>query len=168
MATLDELLRDGTLEPYQLAEWETRQPIWRLLIASSFWNWFDGTDALHDEKQKIGARTIGEHIEQTFCDLRCNQRPSAGDLRRMVPNRSGIWKIHPAGARLYGWACGVGQIVVVTGATETETKQKSEDKKQKSLNDQKRDEVKKFIKDHKLQGTVLLGDILAIYPPPSK
>jgi len=53
----------------------------------------------------------------------------------------------------------VGSFVIVTGALEKTTKA------DRDLNDRKRDEVKKFISDHALQNTVMLGDIHAVYPP---
>jgi hypothetical protein len=41
-------------------------------------------------------------------------------------------------------------------------------KKFSGLNDSKREDVLTFIKAHKLADSVLLGDILAIFPPPAK
>jgi hypothetical protein len=160
MATSDDDLRACGLEPYELPEWEKRQSIRQLWIASDFWDWFDGTNELHDEKQKVGGRTLAEHIEQIFCDYRCSQRPGAGDLRWMMPNKKGVWKLHPAKTRIYGWAPKLDCLVIVCGARESDTK----DKTKGSVNDQKRDEVLAFIKAHKL--SVKLGDILAVFPPP--
>lgn len=162
MATLEDDLRDAGLEPYPLPEWEKRLPIHQLWIAPSFWKWFDETPELDDAEFKSGARTLADHIEQLFCDLRCSDRPGAGDLRRMMPNTDGVWKFHPHKTRLYGWAPKPECLVVITGALESETK----DKTKGNLNDQKRDEVLAFIKATKLP--VKLGDILAIFPPPSK
>ncbi|MGY3034756.1 hypothetical protein ACVIIV_003926 [Bradyrhizobium sp. USDA 4354] len=132
MATVEDALRGAGLELYELPDWETRQPIRQLWIEPSFWNWFD-TDPLHDEDLKIGGKTIGEHIEQMFCDLRCSERPGGGDLKRMRPTNKGVWKFHPAGARLYGWAAKEECMVVVTGALEAETK----DKTRADVNDQR-------------------------------
>ncbi|HWK97363.1 MAG TPA: hypothetical protein VNR39_18245 [Pseudolabrys sp.] len=147
------------MELFRLPEHEVRMACWPLWIAHSFWDWYDSTEALHDEKQLYGGRTMGEHIDQLFCDLRCSKRPgSGGDLRRMMPNVDGVWSLHSYGVRCYGWASGAGSFVVVTGALEAETK------RNKKLNDLKRDEVKKFVSDHKLESTVKLGDINAIYP----
>jgi hypothetical protein len=77
----------------------------------------------------------------------------------MVPNRHGIRKIHVPGARIYGWCPRIRAFVAVTFAIETDTKI------DKSLNDTKRDEVRAFIKKHNLSKSVILGDILAIFPP---
>jgi hypothetical protein len=160
MATLEDDLKAAGLELYELPEWETRQPIRPLWITSDFWDWFDNTSELHDEKQRVGRRTLADHIEQMFCDLRCSKRPAPGDLRRMMPNKKGVWKFHPANTRLYGWAIKPEYLAIVCGALETDTK----DKAKGSVNDRKRDEVLAFINSNKLP--VMLGDILAIFPPP--
>lgn len=159
MATIEDALKTAGLELYDLPEWETRLPIHQLWIAPSFWKWFDGTPELDDPKLRSGSRTPAEHIEQLFCELRCSKRPGAGDLRRMLPNPKGIWKFHPEKTRLYGWAPKKECLVVVTGALESETK----DKTKGNINNQKRDEVVAFIKANSLP--VKLGDILAIFPP---
>lgn len=130
--------------------------------APIFWDAFDAADALHDEKLKIGGRTIGEHIEQGLCDFRCSKRPGAGDLRRMLPNRKGVWKLHVPGARIYGWCPRPRSFVAVEIAIEVDTKTDAK------LNDTKREAVLAFIKAHKLEDLVLLGDILAIFPPTTK
>jgi hypothetical protein len=162
MATIEDDLTASGLELYELPDWETRQPIRQLWIAPSFWKWFDRTKELHDVKS--GARTLAEHIEQLFCDLRCSERPGAGDLRRMMPNSKGVWKLHPAKTRLYGWAPKKECIAVIAGALESETKDKTEE----NLNNKKRDEVLAFIKSNRLQKYVVLGDVLAIFPPSRK
>jgi hypothetical protein len=159
MATVEDALKAAGLELYELPEWETRLSINQLWVAPSFWKWFDETPELDDPKFKTGSRTIAEHIEQLFCDLRCSERPRAGDLRRMMPNPKGIWKFHPEKTRLYGWAPKQGCLVVISGALESETKDKTED----NMNKKKRDEVVAFIKAHNLP--VKIGDILAIFPP---
>lgn len=161
MATLDDVL-NKIAEPYAPPAWEIRQTVNQLWVAPEFWASFDAEDALHDETSLIGRRTIGEHIEQGLCDFRCSERPSAGDLRRMVPNSHGIRKIHVPGARIYGWCPRVRAFVAVGFAIEIDTKT------DKSLNDVKRDEVRAFIKKHKLSNSVILGDILAIFPPKAK
>jgi hypothetical protein len=157
MATIEDDLKTSGLELYSLPEWERRQPIRQLWVHPDFWDWFDKTNELHDDK--IGARTLAEHIEQIFCDIRCSKRPGAGDLRRMMPNKQGVWKVHPAKTRLYGWAPKTDCLAVVCGALESETN----DKTKGPINDQKRDDVINFIKVHKL--SVKLGDILAVFPP---
>lgn len=163
MATVADDLKAAGLELFELPDWELRLPIRQLWIAPGFWTWFDGDD-LHDEEAKIGGKTLAEHIEQLFCDIRCSERPAAGDLRRMVPNAKGIWKLHPNGTRLYGWGAKEECIVVVTGAIESETK----DKTKGNVNDQKRDEVLAFIKASGLQRHMIYGDILALFPPKAK
>ncbi|WP_161491842.1 hypothetical protein [Bradyrhizobium centrolobii] len=160
MATLEDDLRAAGLELYELPEWEGRLPIRQFWIAPSFWTWFDETELLHDPKCKVGGRTLAEHIEQLFCDLRCAKRPGGGDLRRMMPATKGVWKLHPVKTRLYGWAPKSDCLAVVTGSMESETK----DKSLGNVNDQKRDNVVRFIKEHNLQKHVLLGDILALFP----
>jgi hypothetical protein len=95
MATVEEALKAAGLELYELPDWETRLPINQLWIAPSFWKWFDETPELDDPKLKSGSRTLAEHIEQLFCELRCSERLGGGDLRRMMPNAKGIWKFHP-------------------------------------------------------------------------
>jgi hypothetical protein len=166
MATINDCIRNQLLECHELPSWETRLPINELWICQSFWDWFDATDALHDEKTKVGSRTFGEHIEQFLCDLRCLERPHAGDVRRMIPNRDCIWSLHSPGVRIYGWAIKVRAFVIVTGALELETKQKVAG--QKSVNDKKRDEVKRFISTNGLSDKVIKGDILAVFPPKAK
>ena len=77
------------------------------------------------QNRKSGSRTLAEHIEQLLCDLRCSERPGGGDLRRMISNAKGVWKFHPQKTRLYGWAPKEGCLVIMTGALETETKDKT-------------------------------------------
>jgi hypothetical protein len=158
MATIDDAL-NKVVEVYELPAWEVRQTVNQLWIASNFWTLFDAADALHDKELAIGGRTIGEHIEQGLCDFRCSERPAAGDLRRMLPNKHGVWKIHVPGARIYGWCPKIRSFVVVTFALEIDTKQN------KKLNDVKRDDVLTFVKANNLNRSMILGDILAIFPP---
>jgi hypothetical protein len=110
--------------------------------------------------QGVALRTLFEHVEQMFCDFRCAPRFSAGDLRRMLPTKKGIWKMHPPKVRIYGWCPAPNSFVAVTGALEADTK------RDKKLNDTKRDEILAFIKAHQLLQHVVLGDHLAIFPPP--
>ena len=159
MATVDEIVRAGILEVYELPDWVPRQPINRLWVAESFWAEFDAMDSLHVEHSAIGGRTIGEHIEIIFNDFRCAERPHAGDLKRMTPSRHGVRKLHPPRARVYGWCPFQRSFVAVTLATEISTKT------DRKLNDAKRDEVRAFIKKHKLEDSMVYGDILAVFPP---
>jgi hypothetical protein len=160
MATLDDVL-GKVAEAYVLPSWEVRQTVNQLWVTPGFWQGFDGTAALHDEKLAQGGRTVGEHIEQGLCDFRCSERPSAGDLRRMMPNKHGVWKIHVPGARIYGWCPRVRSFVAVSFALEGDTKT------DKALNDVKLKEVLSFVRTNNLDKSVILGDILAIFPPPA-
>lgn len=162
MATIEDTLKASGLEPFELPEWETRMPIHQLWVAPAFWDWFDDTNDLENPSFNSGGRTLAEHILQLFCDLRCSERPAAGDLKRMLPTPKGVWKLHPPKTRLYGWAPKQGCLAIVAGALEHETK----DKTKGDVNADKRDEVLAFIKLHKLP--VKLGDILAIFPPKPK
>jgi hypothetical protein len=156
MATIDDAITSKAMEPYALPDWETRLPIRSLWVAGEFWDLFDAVPELHDEKLAQGRRTLGEHIEQIFCDFRCAPRPAPSELRRMMPTNKGVWKLHPAGTRVYGWCPRPHSFVAVTLAIAQATKD------DKSLNDKKRDEVLAFVKTHKL--SVLRGDIHAIFP----
>jgi hypothetical protein len=125
-------------------------------VASGFFDWVEQTPELVDAIYKQGGRTLLEHLEQTFCDFRCSERPAAGDLRRMMPNKHGIWKLHPPGLRIYGWCPAPATFVAVAGALETATKTVS------MLNDKKLQEVRAFISKYDLP--IVRGDILAIFP----
>jgi hypothetical protein len=156
MATLDGMR--GVLELFEVPDWESRMAIHPLYVAAELFDWVDGTPELQAPKLGRGGRTLFEHLLLTFCDFRCSIRPPAGDLRRMIPNKHGIWKMHPFGLRVYGWFAAECTFVAVTAALESETKA------DKTLNNQKLHYVKAFIEDHGLQQTVEMGDILAIFP----
>lgn len=162
MATITDIVEAGHLELFELPEFESRLAINPLYYAGEFRRWIEVTTELRDPALRVGPRTMLEHIEQTLSDFRCSHRPSAGDLRRMMPNKHGIWKLHPPGVRLYGWCPAPRTFVVVTGALELETKTN------KKLNDEKRDEVRNFIRDNHLSNHVLIGDVLAVFPPDAK
>jgi hypothetical protein len=76
----------------------------------------------------------------------------------MMPNRNGVWKMHPFALRIYGWAPAVHQFAAVGCALERETKS------DKRLNDVKRDEVLAFVKANGLGRTITYGDINAVFP----
>jgi hypothetical protein len=158
MATLRDAVSARVLVPLELPAWESRLPIRPLWVTPGLITWADTTPQLHDTALAVGGRTLFEHLLQMFCDFRCAKRFHAGDLRRMTPTKKGIWKMHPAKLRIYGWCPGTHQFVAVTWAFEAETKA------DKKLNDKKRDEVLRFITSHGLQQTVMLGDILAVFP----
>jgi hypothetical protein len=122
-------------------------------------DWADYTEELHDPKFAVGNRTLFEHLSQALCDFRCGKRPAAaGDLRRMIPNKKGIWSFHTVGLRTYGWCPKPHSFVAVTGALESATKA------DKELNGKKLGEVIEFAISAKLMGTIKLGDIIALFP----
>ena len=130
-----------------------------LYVAPEFWEWVDNTDALHVIENAGSRRSIFEHIEQMLSDLRCASRPpGASELRRLMPGSEGIWKLHPPGARLYGWFPVPGVFVVVSGATEAETKS------DKGRNDAELEKVRAFIKARGFSAFVTMGDYRAVYP----
>jgi hypothetical protein len=158
MATLEDAIAAGVLNLFGLPDWEPRLPVHPLYVVPAFVKWGDETAVLHDKKFAVGGRTLFEHLLQTLCDFRCMERFHCGDLRRLMPTSKGIWSMHAPGLRIYGWCPKQHQFVAVTGATEADTK------KDRRLNDQKRQEVEQFIQRHQLTQTVLRGDILAVFP----
>jgi hypothetical protein len=116
---------------------------------------------LQDKKFVIGKRTLFEHLLMAFCDFTCEPQYRCGDLRRMLPNSKGVWKMHTPGLRIYGWAPKIHEFAAVTFATEMDTKS------DKELNNQKLVEVEAFIKSQGLTGTIIRGDILAVFPHPN-
>ncbi len=159
MATIESVVAAKILRPFELPTWEMRLPLWPLYVADDFFQWAKTETELDDLLYTKGGRSLREHLVQTFCDFRCSRRPPASDLRRMTPNRLGVWKMHPVGLRIYGWCPAQRSFAVVTGALESETKA------DKGLNDRKKKEVITFINTNKLNDTVVIGDILAIFPP---
>ncbi|MBI1776463.1 MAG: hypothetical protein HYR63_14045 [Proteobacteria bacterium] len=160
MATLSEAIAAGALDLFEIPEWENRAPIRPLYVTQGFIDWADGTPELHDEGLKEGGRTLFEHLEQQLTAFRCDKKIHAGDLRRMMPTKKGVWHMYPPGLRIYGWCPAKHEFVAVTGALEADTKKPENSQ----LNDQKRKEVEGFIGAHRLQGTVLRGDFLAVFP----
>jgi hypothetical protein len=158
MATIEEAIEAGALERFELPDFELRLPERPLYVTPEFGDWADGTQELHDKKFAIGRRTLFEHLLLTLCEFRCAKHPHAGDLRRLMPTKKGLWKMHSPGLRLYGWCPGKHTFTVVTGALESETKA------DKKLNDKKAQEVEAFIKKHALTQTILRGDVLAVFP----
>jgi hypothetical protein len=158
MATIADALRAAVLEELQLPEWEPRLPERPLFVTPNFLDWADDTPQLHNTKLAVGGRTLFEHLVLALCEFRCASHPHAGDLRRLMPTKKGLWKMHTQGLRLYGWCPGKHQLAIVTGALEFETKA------DKTLNGKKVQEVEAFIKKHNLSGTILRGDTLAVFP----
>lgn len=155
MATIEDAIRAGALVEYALPEHELRLPRRRLLAANEFFDWLDETPELH--KQKVGGRTLHEHAEGMLCSLRCERKPSGGDLKRMMPTKAGVWHAYPPKLRFYGWLTAASEFVAVAGALEVETKTNMR------LNDRKRDEVLTFAKRHRLTATMKEGDISAFF-----
>lgn len=160
MATLDHILSQGGLVPFELPDWEVRLPIHRLFVTPGFQHWAKETPRLHDLAHGKAKRTMHEHLQQTLSDFRCSERPSAGDLKRMMPTKHGIWKLRSHGIRAYGWAPKVRTLAIVTGVLEADTKS------DKSLNGAKLKEVLGFIKANKLENELIRGDIRAVFPLP--
>lgn len=156
MATLSDALKNEVVSLYLLPEWEGRSPIRKLYVTPEFFDWADEHPKLMDKKLGKAGKDRLEHLEQMFCDFRCAKRPGAGDLRRLIPNSAGVWKMHPYGLRVYGWFTARSEFVVVCGAIEEDTKS------DKKLNDEKVKEVKQFIAKHELSDYVVLGDINAV------
>src|SRR4051794_18928911 len=123
MATIAEALVRGTLEDFELPDWEARLPIRPLHVTPELFNWAEAKPELRDETLAVGRRTLFEHLTQMFSDFGCSQRPSAGDLRRMMPTARGIWSMHPVGLRVYGWCPAPSTFGAVPAALELETKQ---------------------------------------------
>lgn len=155
MATIEDAIRQGILLDYAMPDHELRTAKRRLLASLEFFDWLDETPALLTLKE--GGRTLHEQAEQMLCDLRCLAKPGVGDLRRMIPDRSGVVKAHPPKLRLYGWIASGPLFVAITGALESETKADSR------LNDQKRDEVLAFAARYRLTGTMLRGEPSALF-----
>ena len=159
MATITSIVQAKILEPYQLPDWEVRLPIRQLWISFEFWDWVEATRSLHDQHRKIGGRTLCEHMEQLLCDFRCAPRIGAGDIKRMMPTPDGIWKLHPKGMRLYGWAPQKDAMVIIAGALESETKI------DKDLNNKRMAQVLEFISANELSDSVERGEIYVVFPP---
>ncbi len=158
MATIAGAINNGILEEFALPEWEAREPLRPLRVAPGFFDWADEKPEMIDEGYSIGGRCLLDHLEQMLCDFRCAKYPAAGDLRRVMPTKHGIWKAHAPALRIYGWFCAPRRfvVVVVAGALEEETK------KDKTMNSAKLDEVRSFIAENDLGKTVLRGDHRAI------
>jgi len=162
MATLTEIVGAGHLVAFELPEWERRMPIRLLYVTPAFLKWGNGTAVLHDTSKLFGRRTMHEHLLNLLSDIRCSERPPAGDLRRMVPNNKGIWRWHSPGLRCYGWFPRVETLAIVTGALADDTKAHKTNQSVKSLNNTKLAEVAAFIKKHDLP--TKLGSILDVFP----
>lgn len=158
MATIADALRLRVLEGYAMPDWERRQPTRPLYCAGTFFDEIDGDERLLSNQFKDGGRILHEQLEQMFCDFCCAIRPSAAELKRLMPTRKRVWKMHPVGLRVYGWCPGTHSFVAITYALLADTKT------DRTLNDKKREEVIEFAKRHKLEGTMAPGDYSALFP----
>ena len=163
MATIEDALASRAIVAFEVPSWDRRLPLRPLWVTPDLLSWADDKRELHEKAFARGGRTLFEHLLTMFCDFRCAEHcpPHAGDLKRMTPTKFGIWKMHPAGLRVYGWCPNKFQFVAVTALMESETKAN------KRINSEKLDEVRMFIKKHKLESTIKRGDILAIFPHPA-
>jgi hypothetical protein len=159
MATIYDLVASGDLELYALPDWESRLAVRRLWATQQFWAAIDSQDDLHEIRRGDGGRSRFEHLELTFNDFRCAERIPAGDLKRVMPTRDGVWKMHPPKLRVYGWCPFKHSFVAVSFAREEDTKS------DKGLNDAMLGEVRNFINRHGLQDSIERGDIRAVFPP---
>lgn len=158
MATIEDAVKAEVLEVYDLPEWESRLPIRQLWVARDMREAIEGCDEMFDPSKGVGGRSLFEHIEIIFCDFRCAQRIPAGDLKRMMPTKNGVWKMHPPKMRVYGWCPAKHAFAAVTFALEEQTK------KDKKLNNRKMQDVLTFIKQNKLSDHVERGEINVVFP----
>ena len=158
MATIGDTVAAGRLVLFKPPDWEKRQPVRPLWATPELITWADTTQALHDPVLGMGQRTRFEHLLQMFCDFRCSRRLHAGDIKRVMPTKNGVWKMHPFGLRIYGWAPEPNEFAAVTWATVEETKV------DKRLSDAKRKEVLAFLKANGLRYCVTYGDVANVFP----
>ena len=156
MATIQQAITKGALEPFALPCIETRMAQRALYVAPELYDWSDNQPELTNKTHSVGGRLLVEHLIQTLCDLRCAARPGGGDLRRLTPTRDRVWTLRPTKLRVYGWFCAPRVMVLISGALESETKLN------RSLNDTMRDSVLKFAKRHELEETMMKGDLRAV------
>ncbi|MBN9086985.1 MAG: hypothetical protein J0J01_08765 [Reyranella sp.] len=147
-------LRATVLQSFDIPTDVDRLPIRPLHLTTELCDWIDGP--LYEDKRKIGGRTLYEHLEQYFIEFRCDDVLHA-TLRRMMPNKKGVWKMHPPGLRVYGWVPAPHQFIAVCAALETDTHS------DKTLNDKRREEVRDFIKKHHVT-EIVYGDFLHAFP----
>lgn len=158
MATVAEIHAKGYLEEYDLPDWEARSPVRSLLVAPALFTWVEQTPGVDDGTIVTAARTPLDHLEQFFSDLRCSERPSTSEFRRMMPTARGVWKCHPPTLRVFGWCYAPWSFVAVSAELERTIKTTP------SLYASHMKGVLDFVKLHKLEGSLLRGDHLAIFP----
>lgn len=161
MATLEALTKGAAppVSEYQLPEEDDRCAVRTLFMASEVFDTVDADPRYYDGSISEGLRTPLEHLQQFLNDLRCAARPRAGDLKRMMPTKDGIWKAHPPTLRVFGWVWAKYSFIPVSVGLEIDLKA------DKSLYDHHVAKVHSFIATHSLHSTVLPGDILALFPP---
>lgn len=159
MATIRDALNARLLEEWPLPDTESRSPRRPLYIAGELYDWVDNAQDLYRIKANEGGRSRYEHLLQAFADFRCDARPLAGDLHRVIPTSDGIWKFHPVGLRVFGWVPAPHAFVAVRiGRTE-------DCHGPRSIANALRKDVLAFAIRHGLQGTIQPGDASALFPP---
>lgn len=63
MATIQDALQSGVLETLKLPKWELRSPIRPMFVAPDFYEWFENTNELFDEKFMKGGKYLADHME---------------------------------------------------------------------------------------------------------
>lgn len=159
MATILEALRSGVIRSHMLPEYEGRDPLRPLYLADSFYDWVDANETLHLESwgRNTGGRSRYEHMEQAFCDFRCDERPLVCDLNRVMPTKKGVWKVQCPGLRIYGWVPDERSLLLVTAAFNEDVHGPN------SITSTKVKEVLTFAKVHDLEGTIQYGERSAYF-----
>lgn len=157
MTTIEQCVAKGILEVVPVPDYDDRNPVRQLWATPSLLDEIEDSADLREMGE--GGRSIYEHLWQFWADFRCARRPGgAGDLKRMMPTKKGVWKMHPPGLRVYGWVPRIHSFVCVTYATE------SDSHSDRGLNDRKFAEVLGFAISNDLVGTFKMGDYLALFP----
>jgi hypothetical protein len=161
MATLEPLaikaaLLAKVLETVPMPSWETRMPVRPLYATPDLLDWVEEYEPLHTES--VADRTLYDHLWQMFADFRCSARPGGGDLKRVMPQENGVWKMHPPKLRIFGWCPFPHSFAAVSGVLESETKNG------KGITTKKREDVLAFIKAHKLEQAFFIGEYLETFP----
>jgi hypothetical protein len=157
MATFEQALANGTLETVPVPSWDSRLPIRPLFASQDFLENIETDPVLHDPNLRIANLTLYEHLWQRMADFRCSVRPGSGDLHLVMPVEKGVWKMHPNGLRVFGWAPMKHSLVLINYALASKTHGTS-------LVAEKRDEVLDFIKGNQLTATVQKGGYLEVFP----
>jgi hypothetical protein len=133
-------------------------PVRPLYVTPGFWTWVDNTPEIHQPVKANASRTIFEQIELMLIDFRCSPRPlGASELKRMTPTNHGVWKLHPPGARLFGWVPEQDCLVIVSAEREAIIKSNP------LTYGQHKAGVQHFQRTHGLSHWVVRGDYRAIF-----